>query len=107
MRSRYAALALVLLPALVAGQKPVPEQDKKPKPAWPALSKKQLEEQCIAIDYSKAKVAHQEHLGLANDDYRARMLDRINARSFILRNKKRSFHEIQGMKRWVGTTINF
>ncbi len=40
-------------------------------------------------------------------DFAAKMLQRIKERSLVERNKRRTFGKEEGMKRWVGSSINF
>ena len=42
-----------------------------------------------------------------DDSLRQKYLTRVKNQSFINNNKRRTFLNNEGMKRWVGSTINF
>ena len=39
--------------------------------------------------------------------YKAKLMKKLNERSFIGGNKRRTYSKHEGMSRWVGTSIDF
>ena len=73
----------------------------------PRVSEDQLQLHHITVDYEKGKNEAAKKLGLDNQAYRAKLMQRLNEQSFVQRNKRRTFNKNELMKRWVGTSINF
>jgi len=60
----------------------------------------------IQENYDNQKAGYQSALKMDSNDYRQKLLKRLNERSFISKNKKRTYNKDDQMARWVGSSFD-
>jgi len=75
----------------------------------PALSKAQFDLEQVSADDKLNKLAQLNQLGLDTpiEGAKTSVFKAVPTRSFIQRNRRRGYSNIEEMKRWVGSSIDF